>query len=52
MKMNSFLHPGGEMIIVFASLFVCLYLHELKNLFSMLLQNALARGGKERKKVL
>ena len=43
MKMNSLQYPGGDMIIVFASLFVCLYLHELKNFFNILLQNALAR---------
>ena len=42
-KMNSLQYPGGDMIIVFASLFVCLYLHELKNFFNILLQNALAR---------
>ena len=43
MKMNSLQYPGGDMIIVFASLLVCLYLHELKNFFNILLQNALAR---------
>ena len=49
MKMNSLQYPGGDMIIVFASSFVCLYLHELKDLFNILLQNALARKWRKEK---